>query len=252
MAALLRSDHQSSNSQSNSHLHHDEALQRSGYRGKLIAVEGLDGSGKSTQIYLLKRWLELQNARVSSTEWNSSRIVKAATKRGKKEQLLTPTTFSLIHCTDFAHRYERYIVPLLRQGYIVLADRYIFTALARDAVRGCDRDWIRNLYSFAVVPDITFYFNVPLQTAVERILAGRPALKYHEAGMDLGLSEDVNESFRLFQGRIKDEYGRLAEEFNFTVIDADKPIETQQHLVRAIVSDRVDLARYIRRSRPVA
>src|SRR5919198_1243924 len=186
------------------------------YRGKLIAVEGLDGSGKSTQIYLLKRWLELQNMRVSFTEWNSSVIVKAATKRGKKEQLLTPTTFSLIHATDFAHRYERHIVPHLRHGYIVLADRYIFTALARNAVRGCDRDWIRSLYSFAIQPDLTFYFDVPLETAVDRILAGRPVLKFHEAGLDLGLSRDPAESFRLFQGRIKDEYSRLADEYGFT------------------------------------
>ncbi|HEX5415777.1 MAG TPA: dTMP kinase [Chloroflexota bacterium] len=249
MAATLRSDPQSTDARLNGQPHQNEKPAKPGYRGKLIAVEGLDGSGKSTQIYLLRRWLELQNARVSFTEWNSSALVKAATKRGKKEQLLTPTTFSLIHCTDFAHRYERYIVPLLRQGYVVLADRYLFTALVRDAVRGCDRDWVRNLYSFAVLPDITFYFDVPLQTAVERILAGRPSLKYHEAGMDLGLSDDVTESFRLFQGRIKDEYARLADEFNFTVIDADRPIETQQHLVRAIVSDRVDLPRYVRRGR---
>src|SRR5437764_2377243 len=166
---------------------------RSRYRGKLIAVEGLDGSGKSTQIYLLKRWLELQNMKVSFTEWNSSTIVKAATKRGKKQQLLTPTTFSLIHCTDFAHRYERYIVPLLRQGYLVLADRYIFTALARDAVRGCDRDWVEKLYSFAVHPDITFYFRVPLETSLARILDGRPSLKFHEAGLDMGWSTDPYE-----------------------------------------------------------
>lgn len=219
------------------------------YPGKLIAVEGLDGSGKSTQIYLLKRWFELQNLKVSFTEWNSATIVKAATKRGKKKQLLTPTTFSLIHCTDFAHRYERYIVPLLRQGYLVLADRYIFTALARDAVRGCDRDWVRNLYSFAIVPDLTFYFDVPLGTAIERILSGRPVLKYHEAGMDLGLSTDPYESFRLFQGRIKQEYSRLAEEYHFTVMDASKTIETQQNLIRSIVSDRLDLARFVRRSK---
>jgi dTMP kinase len=219
------------------------------YRGKLIAVEGLDGSGKSTQMYLLKRWLELQNMRVSFTEWNSSVIVKAATKRGKKQQLLTPTTFSLIHATDFAHRYERHIVPLLRHGYIVLADRYIFTALARDAVRGCDRDWIRNLYSFAVLPDITFYFDVPLDTAVGRILSGRPVLKYHEAGLDLGLSTDPSESFRLFQGQIKDEYGRLAQEYQFTVMDATRPIEVQQQHMRSIVGGEIDLARFVRPGR---
>jgi dTMP kinase len=222
---------------------------RPAYPGKLIAVEGLDGSGKSTQNYLLKRWLELQNMKVSFTEWNSSTVVKDATKRGKKEQLLTPTTFCLIHCTDFAHRYERYIVPLLRQGYIVLADRYIFTALARDAVRGCDRDWIRNLYDFAILPDITFYFDVPLATAIGRILSGRPVLKYHEAGMDLGLSNDLYESFQLFQGRIKEEYSRLAEEYRFTVVDASRSIEAQQQLVRSIVADRIDLAHFVRRGR---
>jgi dTMP kinase len=222
---------------------------RSRYRGKLIAVEGLDGSGKSTQVYLLKRWLELQNLKVSFTEWNSSVIVKSATKKGKKEQLLTPTTFSLIHATDFAHRYERHVVPLLRHGYVVLADRYIFTALARDAVRGCDRDWIRNLYSFAVLPDITFYFDVPLPTAVGRILAGRPVLKFHEAGMDLGLAKDPTESFQLFQGRIKDEYSRLADEYGFTVMDATGTIEAQQQLMRTIVKNEIDLARFTKRGR---
>lgn len=222
------------------------------YRGKLIAVEGLDGSGKSTQIYLLKRWLELQNLKVSFTEWNSSMLVKAATKRGKKQQLLTPTTFSLIHATDFAHRYERNVVPLLRSGYVVLSDRYVFTALARDAVRGCDRDWVRNLYSFAVLPDVTFYFDVPLHTAVGRILTGRPVLKYHEAGMDLGLSKDPEESFQLFQGRIKEEYGRLAAEYGFTVMDASRPIELQQQMMRSIVKSQIDLARFVRRGAPRA
>lgn len=222
---------------------------RSRYRGKLIAVEGLDGSGKSTQIYLLKRWLELQNMKVSFTEWNSSLLVKSATRKGKKQQLLTATTFSLIHATDFAHRYERHVVPLLRHGYVVLADRYIFTALARDAVRGCDRDWIRNLYSFAVQPDVTFYFDVPLETAIGRILGGRPVLKFHEAGMDLGLSRDPTESFQLFQGRIKDEYSRLSSEFDFTVMDATRPIEEQQQLMRAIVANQIDLARFVKRGR---
>ena len=103
--------------------------------GKLIAAEGLDGSGKSTQIYLIKRWLELEGYKVAFTEWNSSSLVKDATRKGKKRQILTPTTFSLIHSTDFADRYERQILPLLRAGYIVLADRYVYTAFARDAVR---------------------------------------------------------------------------------------------------------------------
>src|SRR2546428_9288336 len=154
-----------------------------GYPGKLIAVEGLDGSGKSKQIYLLKRWMEMQSLKVFFTEWNSSVLVKDATKKGKKRQLLTPTTFCLVHCTDFADRYERQVLPLLRAGYIVLADRYLYTALARDSVRGVDRKWVEQLYSFAKPPDITFYFQVPLEVSLKRILEGRPALKYHEAGL---------------------------------------------------------------------
>src|ERR1700691_1808356 len=128
------------------------------FPGRLLAVEGLDGSGKSTQIYLVKRWLELEGYRVFFTEWNSSILVKKSNMKAKKRQPLTPTTFSLIHATDFADRYERQILPLLRAGHIVLADRYIFTALARDAVRGVDREWGFELYSFAAHPDITFYF----------------------------------------------------------------------------------------------
>jgi dTMP kinase len=212
--------------------------------GKLIAVEGLDGSGKSTQIYLLKRWLELEGYKIFFTEWNSSAIVRKATKKGKKRQLLTPTTFSLIHCTDFADRYERKILPLLTAGYIVLADRYIYTAFARDAVRGCDRDWIRKLYSYARPPDVTFFFDVPLKTALERIVDGRSNLKYHEAGMDLGLSADPYESFRLFQGKINQEYRRMVSEYKFVKIDATAPPDVQQAKVRDIVESKIDLPRY--------
>lgn len=213
-------------------------------KGKLIAVEGLDGSGKSTQIALLRRWLELESYKVYFTEWNSSPIVKRATRKGKKQKLLTPTTFSLIHATDFADRYERQIKPLLRAGYIVLADRYVFTAFARDAVRGCDATWLRQLYSFARLPDITLYFDVPLDVALNRILAGRPELKYHEAGMDLGLSDDPLESFKLFQGLIYDEYKRIIREFKLTSLDATLPPEEQQRRVRSIVTQSIELGSF--------
>src|SRR4029079_8409097 len=123
------------------------------FPGRLIAVEGLDGSGKSTQIYLLKRWLENQGLKVYFSEWNSSELVKSATSKGKKRELLTPTTFSLIHATDFADRYERHLLPLLRAGYLVLCDRYIFTAFGRDVVRGCPPAWVRGIYNFAALPD---------------------------------------------------------------------------------------------------
>ena len=216
-------------------------IERHNQKGRLIAVEGLDGSGKSTQIYLLKRWLEMEGYKVYFTEWNSSLMVKKATKKGKKRQLLTPTTFSLIHCTDFADRYERQIWPLLCAGYIVLADRYFFTAFARDVVRGCDPEWVKTNYCFATRPDITFYFKVDPKTAIGRILEGRPTLKYHEAGMDLDLDPDPYKSFGIFQGRINDAYQQMVDEFQFTVIDASQPADTQQQQVRQLVKERIDL-----------
>ena len=157
------------------------------FPGRLIAVEGLDGSGKSTQIYLLKRWLEAEGIKVYFSEWNSSELVKSATSKGKKRELLTPTTFSLIHATDFADRYERHLLPLLRAGYVVLCDRYIFTAFARDVVRGCPPEWVRGIYNFAALPDLTFFFKADLEVSLNRILEGRPKLKFFEAGMDLRL-----------------------------------------------------------------
>ena len=193
-----------------------------GYPGRLIAVEGIDGSGKSTQLYLLKRWLELQGLKVFFSEWNSSELVKSATRRGKAERLLTPTTFSLIHATDFADRYERQLVPLLKAGYIVLCDRYKFTAFARDTVRGCS----------------------PLDVALGRILRGRPQLKYHEAGMDLGLSSDIEESFKLFQGRLLKVYSVMKSEFGLIQINANQPIEKQQEQVRQRLAASIDLGQY--------
>ena len=215
------------------------------FPGRLIAVEGIDGSGKSTQIYLLKRWLELQGVKVFFSEWNSSEIVKAATSKGKKRELLSPTTFSLIHATDFADRYERQLVPLLRAGYIVLCDRYVFTAFARDSVRGCPPEWVRALYGFAGLPDLTFFFKANLEVSLQRILQNRPQLKYFEAGMDMRLSSDVYESFRIFQGRILEQYLAMSTEFNFLVMDANQPIEPQQSLMRNLVSSRIDLKQFI-------
>jgi dTMP kinase len=215
--------------------------EQSRYPGKLIAVEGLDGSGKSTQIYLLKRWLEMRGVKVFFTEWNSSVLVKEATRKGKKQQLLTPTTFSLVHATDFADRFERQMLPLLRAGYIVLADRYMYTAFARDIVRGCDPQWVRRLYSFAVVPDIAFFFDTPLKVALDRILGGRPKLKYFEAGMDLHLADNEYDSFRIFQGRIYKEYKKMCDTEGFTVMDGMLPIERQQALVRKLVEQKIDL-----------
>ncbi len=214
------------------------------YPGFLIAVEGLDGSGKSTQVSLLRKWLELEGLRVFFTEWNSSPVVKPITKKGKSQKILTGTTFSLIHATDFADRYERQILPLLSAGYIVLCDRYMFTAFARDAVRGCNPDWLRSMYSFAALPDITFYFKTPLDIALQRILVGRPELKFHEAGMDLDLDDDIEESFKKFQGLLFKEYNKLTAEFNFNVVDSTLPPKQQQEHLRKEILKKIKLSEF--------
>lgn len=203
--------------------------------GKLFIVEGIDGSGKSTQLDLLSKWLIGQGYCVAFSEWNSSPLVKSTTKKGKKKRMLTPTSFSLIHAADLADRMERQILPALKAGAIVLADRYVFTAFGRDVARGVSPAWVRQVYAFAVKPTVAFYFQVPLEESLRRILGGRPQLKFYEAGLDIGLSDDAYESFALFQGRILDEYEKMVDEFGLTVIDATLPLVKQQEMVREII-----------------
>ena len=210
------------------------------YPGRLFIVEGIDGSGKSTQLTLLAQWLRSEGYPVVFSEWNSSLIVKATTRRGKRKKLLTPLTFSLIHATDFSDRVEREIIPSLKAGAIVLADRYVYTAFARDVVRGVDPGWVRSLYRFAVMPTTAFYFRVPLATALKRILSGRPKLKWYEAGMDLDLDDDIEESYAIFQSRILTEYDKLVEEFGVRVMDATLPVEVQQKLLRKAIRPHLE------------
>jgi dTMP kinase len=205
------------------------------YPGKLFIVEGIDGSGKSTQLALLAQWLRAEGHLVVHSEWNSSPIVRETTARGKKRRLLTPLTFSLIHATDFSDRIERDIVPSLKAGAVVLADRYVYTAFARDVARGVDAAWVRSLYRFAVVPTMAIYFRTPLEVGLYRILSGRPKLKWYEAGMDLGLHADVTASYKLFQGRILAEYEKIVAEFGLEVMDATKPVEIQQRMLRKMI-----------------
>jgi dTMP kinase len=209
------------------------------YPGKLFVVEGIDGSGKTTQLGLLAKWLAAEGHRVFVTEWNSSVLVKAATKTGKKKNALTPMTFSLLHATDFADRLLYKIVPPLKAGMIVLADRYTYTAFARDVTRGVDRQWVRDLYSFAVRPDLALYFRVPIDVSLDRLMARRVKLKFYEAGMDLGWSTNPIESFRLFQGKVLEEYDRLVDEFGLEVVDAVGSITEQQRHVRGLIAPRL-------------
>ncbi len=211
------------------------ASRRRSESGLLIAVEGLDGSGKSTQIELLLRHLRRKGLPVHRSNWNSSPAVHPLIRRLKAERHLTPHGFALVHAADFADRYEREIVPRLRLGVHVLCDRYLGTALARDGARGLARDWIGTLYGFARPADLTFYFRVPPEVAAARILRGRPAFSYYEAGLDLDIGSEPYDSFLRFQSRVAAHYAAITEAQRYIVIDATLPMRAQQRLVRAEV-----------------
>jgi len=209
-----------------SHLNIDHS-----YKGCLIVVEGTDGSGKSTQLHLLKKWLIAEGYPVVLTEWNSSELVASTIKKGKKKNLLNNTTFSLLHATDFADRLHKTIIPALKSGHVVLADRYAYTALSRDFARDCDPEWLRNVYSFSTKPDAAFYFRVPVEVSLDRITQTRKP-KYYEAGMDMKLSSDPYKSYLLFQSKVILEYEKMIKEFGLTVVDGMLGIHDKQVIFR--------------------
>ncbi len=204
--------------------------------GTLICVEGIDGSGKSTQLAILRDWLKSKNLDVIFTEWNSSELISQTTKKAKKKNLLSPRTFSLLHAVDFADRLEQIIIPAMKAGFIVLADRYVYTAFARDVARGVDRDWVRNLYGFAVQPDLALYYDISAEISLERICANRTP-SFYEAGMDLKLSNNPYKSYVIFQNRVNEEYASMVEEFGLVKIDANNTIHSKQILLRKYVTD---------------
>lgn len=199
--------------------------------GTLICVEGIDGSGKSTQLAILRDWLKSKGLDVIYTEWNSSDLISQTTKKAKKKNLLSPRTFSLLHAVDFADRLEQIIIPALKAGFIVLADRYAYTAFARDVARGVDRDWVRNLYGFAIKPDLTMYYDITAEVSLERICANRTP-SFYEAGMDLKLSNNPYKSYVIFQNRVNQEYEHMVDEFGLVKIDATASIHSKQVLLR--------------------
>lgn len=209
---------------------------RGRFPGRLIAVEGIDGSGKSTQVRLLLRWLEAAGLPVYLTTWNSSPIIHRALRRAKRDHTLLPATFSLMHAADLADRLEREILPRLRAGQVVLADRWAMTAFARDGARGCDPGWLRRVYAFAPRPHLTAYFRVPVDAAMARILAGRPAIRFYEAGLDLGLDTDPAASFRLFQQRVAERYEALVRSERMRAMDGLLPVAQQQMALRTLVA----------------
>ncbi len=209
------------------------------FKGALICTEGIDGSGKSTQIDLLYDWLKSKNADVILTRWNSSDLIANTTKKAKKKNMLSPRTFSLLHAVDFADRLEKVIIPALKAGFIVLADRYVYTAFARDVARDVDSKWVRNMYSFAIKPDLTVYFDVSAKVSLDRICSTRQP-KYYEAGMDLKLSNNPYKSYVLFQNRVIQEYKNMIDEFGLIQLDANDTIHSRQQYFRKLVMEVLD------------
>jgi dTMP kinase len=195
-----------------------------GYPGLLIVVEGTDGSGKSTQIEELRKWLAVESYGVMVSEWKTSRLMATVIDEAKERNLLNAHTFSLLYASDFADRLENQVIPALKAGFIVLMDRYTYTAYARDVVRGLSPVWVRKLYSFAPEPDLVFYLDMPVDVLLKRIIA-TTGLDYFESGRDIGLSTDFYESFKIYQNRILTEYSKMAHEYEFEILDGTGSIE---------------------------
>jgi dTMP kinase len=205
------------------------------YPGKLIAIEGTDGVGRSTQIQLLREWLEVKGYGVVETGWVRSPLMQPTIEIAKSSNTLNKLTFVLLYATDFADRLEKEIIPALKAGFVVLSDRYIFTAMARAGVRGVDRQWLRNLYGFAIAPHMVFYLNIDVKTLIGRILAAR-GMDFWESGMDLKHGDDIYDSFRTYQNKLLREYASMADEFHFRVVDARRTVDRIQDELRKQVS----------------
>ena len=190
--------------------------------GRLIVIEGADGSGRSTQIRRLVDWLEASGHATTQVGLKRSNLASEELESAKNGNILNRTTISLFYATDFADQLENIIIPSLRAGFIVLADRYIYTLMARDMVRGLDSDWVKSLYSIALKPDAVFYLKLPPEKLIQRNFMKNHTLDYWESGMDLGLSLDMFDSFVQYQQLMADKFDELRKTWGFTTIDADR------------------------------
>ena len=203
--------------------------------GLLIVIEGTDGSGKSTQVNLLDEYIKYKGYGVAVSEWKTSRLISGVINDAKERNLLNTTTFSLLYAADYTDRLENEIIPALKAGFVVLMDRYIYTAFVRDSVRGHDINWVKSLYSFAPKPDLVFYLNVPPDILIKRLIAKNGVLDYFESGRDIGLSVDTYNSFEIYQKRCLEEYGKLKKEYGFIELDGTKPKEEIHNIIKAKV-----------------
>ena len=214
----------------------EKNISKHGYPGLLIAIEGTDGAGRTTQIDKLRDWLAIESYGVVISEWKTSKLISNAIDQAKEKNLLNAYTFSLLYASDFADRLENIIIPALKAGMVVLTDRYTYTAFSRDVVRGVDPGWIRRLYNFAPQPDLTFYLKMPVDVLLKRII-GTSGFNYYESGRDIGLSTDFYESFKMYQRKILAEYSGMEEEFGFDTIEGTTSIDSIQSTMRKRVKD---------------
>jgi dTMP kinase len=204
--------------------------------GHLIVIEGTDGVGRSTQIELLRPWLELEGYAVSNTGWTRSPLLHGTINEAKAGHQLTVTTFSLLYAADFADRLEHEILPALQAGFIVIADRYMYTAFARNTAMGADPAWTRDLFGMALVPDLVLYLDIGLEALIPRVVQGK-GMDYWESGMHLALGTDLFDSFQRYQSSLIEEYRRLANEFGFVIVDARQSIDEVQNKLRTHIFD---------------
>jgi dTMP kinase len=205
-------------------------------RGKLIVVEGADGSGRSTQIAKLVDWLEASGHATVQVGLKRSTLVSEELEQAQNGNILSHTTLSLFYATDFADQLENIILPALKAGFIVLADRYIYTLMVRDLVRGMDEEWLKNMYGIALEPDAVFYLHVPPEELVQRTFAKNAALDYWESGMDLGLSRDMFDSFIKYQQMMQDTFRRMQSTYGFTIVEANRPVEAVYEALKQRIS----------------
>jgi dTMP kinase len=209
-------------------------LNPSDLKGKLIAIEGTDGVGRSTHIEMLQEWLEVQGYGVITTGWTRSNLMSKTIEVAKAGNILDHWALSLLYATDFADRLEHQIIPALRSGFVVLADRYIFTAFARDFVRSGNRKWIRDVFGFALNPDLVCYLRIDVETLALRVIE-TTGMNYWESGMDIRLGTDLYDSFKKYQSLMIKEFDTMAGEFHFNVVDARKSPEEIQNELRGYI-----------------
>jgi dTMP kinase len=209
------------------------------YPGKIIALEGTDGVGRSTQIRLLREWLEIQGYGVIETGWTRSPLMSPTIELAKSSNTLNKLTFVLLYACDFADRLEKEIIPALKAGFIVLADRYIYTAIARAGVRGVDSQWIRRLYGFAIAPHLVFYLRIDADQLARRVLEAG-GMEYWESGMDMKAGDDIYESFKSYQRALLKEYSAMADEFGFRVLEGRKSVNSIQEELRRQIGEFLD------------